>query len=187
MNILENMTCDKCDRTYRGYFKLEPTGEVICEDCDDPQEIAPLTFQELKGESEAELYMLQETMSKMLMEDIDMIYTRNYVTEDFAKEGAYMEQFYDQDGQLDIFKLYYHLNPLPLVIEAQKVAYSSVRYLESTMDNQREYAEQMIEKYKELRNRKLEEAEIQDYWHLINEDSRTQEIMEIDQNWKQDR
>lgn len=186
MQIVDTMTCDKCHARYRGYFQMKHTGEVLCADCENPQEVEPITFQELKGESEAELYMLQETMSKMLMEDIDMIYTRNYVTDDFAEEGSYMEQFYNEEGELDIFKLYYHLNPLPLVLEAQKVAYICVRYLESTRDTQRDFAETMIERYKELRLRKLTEEEVTAYWKIINEDSRTQEILDSHQNWTQE-
>ncbi|MCY8636563.1 hypothetical protein MOD96_01940 [Bacillus sp. S17B2] len=163
MEIVEFATCSRCGNRYKGRFRVENNGEVHCVDCDNPDVFSGIEWRKLEENSSKIEF---DMVSDMLMSDIERIYQLHA-----ERDENIMAQFYKEDGSINLDKVYFMGNPLDLASAAQRVAYAALQYLETRDTKYAGEAEDIVERYKELRERKLTDEEIQKFWEDLLSDS----------------
>lgn len=177
MIMIDHFRCDKCKATYKGVFRFTLNGEVNCIDCKDRVVYGEVVWEYVTNEKGLDEDVLHDTVVGMLFEDIERIYrSESEVGED------YTEKFIEEDGSINEEKLYFCNNPIDLVIEGQKIAYSALRYMESSKKDYVDIAKKLVKKYKMLRERKFSEKEVQELWDLYFSEE-TMGLLGEDEEW----
>lgn len=163
MDIVHQLTCAECKETYAGQFKVKLNGEIVCKDCEDKKKYQGLDIN-IMGESTVRSSKIVETYKKILLEDVETIYNN-----ESEKNQNYTDIFYTKDGKIDTKKLMFYNNPVSLVLLGHTVALKSLKYLNSANTDKKyeKEAKEIIEKYKELRLRKITQQEADDMWLLF--------------------
>lgn len=159
--MFEHFKCDKCGESYKGKFVFTLNGTVECFNCKDKVYVDSIKWEEMNSKEGIDELLLRDMFETMLIDDLGQI----YMTE--AEMGeSYDEQFIDENGEAKLDKVYFQHNPVDIVIEGQKIAYSALRYLEGNDKRFREHAKKLVETYKGLRERKLSDSEVTKVWEL---------------------
>lgn len=143
MNIYEYSRCERCEKSYKGKFKLDREGRVYCYDCDNPEVFSDIKYEEVDM---VEDRIVSEIVKDLLKKDLERIYIPLSVEE---KEN--MDFLRDESGNLDAEKVYFKGNPMELVMLAHKKAYKCLEYLETGNKEHQEEAESIVEKYLQMR------------------------------------
>lgn len=172
MIMYDHFKCETCGESYKGKFRLTNSGKVECFDCENKEYTNPIKWEVIENETDIDDRLMRETFESMLIEDLGVIYMAE------AEYGEnYGTQFIDENGQANINKLYFYLNPVDLVIEGQKIAYGALRYLEGNSKKYRDHAKRLVDVYKGFREKKLTEEEIGNTWELFFSEE-TMELLE---------
>lgn len=165
LNIFEYATCKLCGMSYRGEFIVELTGLVRCVDCKNPTTLAEdIRWEETNGEDPERLYT---RMFNMLMRDIQVLYPQYEI----GGEST-VAKFY-KNGEINAEKLYFMGNPLELADIAHTSAYDCLAYLDTGMDTYSDFAEKVVGRYMELRERKLSDEEESEFWDWLASEQMT--------------
>lgn len=188
MEFYELATCEECGKSYKGKFRMDLNGKVTCINCEEIEkmrdELEWETFESEEGLTER---LILDTVKEMLIADVEKIYSTESV-----KGENFVLQFLGEDGKIKKEKLYFYHNPIDLVIEGQKIALSSMRYLDGAKNPKRmeknderrerhiEHAEKLVDKYKSFRLKKFSEEEIIETWDLYKTNPLTKNILRSD-------
>lgn len=158
MFIYEKMKCDKCGEIYKGKFKLRKLGVIECYNCVDKVILPDILVEEFTEETEIIENFEAELVMKMLQEDIEKIYSGD-------------DKFFDEliiDGEMNLEKLYFMGNPLDIVLENQKLAFTALRYLEGSNKKYEAICNEIIEIYKTFREKRYTTSELNNLWEFFN-------------------
>ena len=159
MQIVEFASCRRCGKAYRGVFIVEVDGTVHCTDCSNPEKVSTDIVWEDSSPDDAE--RLYRRVSEMLMRDIQILYPQYEIGSE-----TYVLKFY-KDGEVDLEKLYFMGNPIELAEVGHRAVYACLAYLDTGDTEYNKLAERMVYLYMDLRERLFTDAEITEFWELL--------------------
>lgn len=157
--------CSKCSKTYDGVFRLLSNGTLCCVNCDDIKKYSK-TFKLVEDvsslESELENNSVKEMLYHFLEKDMKYIYNIEY---EFGEN--YENILYDENG-IDPYAFYFQNNPLDIVVDYHYTCYKGYNLIGMYDMKINDISYELLERYKTLRIKKLNEAEIQEYREFLN-------------------
>lgn len=151
MELFEYSTCDKCGKSYKGKFVVGNNGTVRCYDCDSPVEHDGIEFDHVDVTQD---HLLSEIVKDLLIKDTKRIFIPK--SESDLNELEFLR---DEDGNIELDKLYFQGNTIELVLKAHKKAYKCLEYIESGQEKYKEKAENVLNKYLSMREVKFSKEE----------------------------
>lgn len=153
MKIIERMKCSKCKEIYKGHFKMNLNGDIVCLDCENKQYYTSPHYVEVKTAT-LKREFLKDNYTKMLLLDVDTIYRI------ISKEDEdYTSQFYTTEGTINTDKLYYYDNLPDLVFDAHNKVQECLKRLEKKETKFKNH-DKIIKIYLELREKKFTQKEV---------------------------
>lgn len=178
MIIIDHFKCDVCGDSYKGRFKFTRKGKVECVNCDAKEKVTDIHWEQMQNDGDMDKKLLRSTVQGMLFDDVERIYR----AESEDKED-YVKRFFDDDGEFNMKMLYFQQNPIDMVMEGQKLAYSALRYLEGNDTDFKDHAQRLVDVYKEFRERKLSDADVIKTWDIYFS-STTMDMLGRDDAWE---
>lgn len=157
MIIAEHLTCSKCKSTYTGFFKVTIDGDIICDDCEHKKMLTEPTIKYDNTELE------QEMVVNYLEEDIKHLYPTIFNINEIS-----IDQFLNDSGELDAYKLYYQGNDLDFCTYIRRKAYICLDYIDTNDSKELDFCIEIIKNYLNLRFKKLSNQELSDLNNKIN-------------------
>lgn len=161
MYIYDNAQCSICQRAYKGKFKVQDGGDIICDDCGN---ITVIKGMEYKKVTEKDRDVIQEIVKDLLKKDLNRIFIANAEKD---KDELYLLR--DEEGNLDTRKVYFQNNNIELVLNLHSEAYKALTYLEMGEGKEyREFAQKIYDYYIQARHTKYSEEEVFEIWSILD-------------------
>src|SRR5699024_1404285 len=137
-------------------------GKVKCYDCERPEEFENIRMEKVDVTDDR---LLKEVVRDLLIKDVRRIY-------DPKTEGANhkLDFMRNEDGTINVNKLYFQGNDIELVLLANKKAYTCLEYLEAGHTKHEDFANKVVTKYKDLREYKLSKKREKNFFEDLNSD-----------------
>lgn len=168
MIVVDNLKCKLCNKQYLGIFKVTSDLGVQCIDCNNKTVIDKIKVNKNNQKLE------QEMVINYLEEDIQYLYPLIY-----NMDNINIDQFLNEDGIPDAYKIYYQGNDLDFCVEFRRMAYKCLDYLDTNKDTYINFCENFIEKYLNLRFKKLNDSDIKKVNDDINSETFKNILLEI--------
>lgn len=152
LTIHDYLTCESCGESYFGVFKSSVKGEITCFNCKEKQYIDErLTIDNTYDKQTVEQVLVLDLLEKDL-NDLYPLFT--------DPNSLPIEDFIDDTGNFILEKLYFQGNPIDFSVDMRGKAMVCLSYIDTNDTKEFEFAKGIIERYLNLREKRLSPDEI---------------------------